>query len=313
MTVSLDVLTLGAVNRANHSQLGAAGKGLNVAHILSELGINGVASGFLGSDNDEIFRHLFVSHADFKSVDGVGCMIDSFVKVAGSTRTNIKIVDANGCTTDINGKGFVVNAANKQALFDKLLSLTKNADVVLLAGSLPQGFDVADFDELLTLLTTHHDKVAVDVSGQALQVAFKHRLWLIKPNQHELSEAFGHTITTLDEQMAALNSITGSIQHILVSMGEKGVHWFDNRQEPTVIYKATPPTMTVKSTVGAGDTMVAGMIFGLLKEDLPADKVLAKATALSAYVVSIVDVKVPNSIELGRLIEQTQVSQIHQA
>lgn len=309
MTVSLDVLTLGAVNRANHSQLGAAGKGLNVAHILSELGINGVASGFLGSDNDEIFRHLFISHADFKSVDGIGCMTDSFIKVLGSTRTNIKIVDGAGCTTDINGKGFSVSNDDKQALFDVLPSLAKNANAVLVAGSLPQGFDAADFDKLLTLLTACHDKVAVDVSGQALKVALKHSLWLIKPNNHELSEAFGYTITTLDEQIKALNSITGKIKHILVSMGEQGVHWFDNRKEPTLIYKAVPPKMTVKSTVGAGDTMVAGMIFGLLK-DLPAPKVLAKATALSAYVVSIVDVKVPNSIELDRLIGQTQVSQI---
>ena len=312
MTITLENLTLGAVNRASDSQLTAAGKGLNVAHILSELGVNAMASGFLGSENDGIFNHLFEQHADFKSVEGVGRMTDGFVRVSGGTRTNIKLVD-NGRTTDINGKGFVVNVQDKQSLFAKLPSLVRLADAVLVAGSLPQGFDVADFDTLLTLLTQHHDKVAVDVSGQALQTTLKHNLWLIKPNNDELSEAFGKPITTLDEQMTALSGIDGQIEHILVSMGDKGVHWFDNTGNQLTVYKATPPKMTVKSTVGAGDTMVAGMIFGLLNA-LPSTTLLAKATALSAYVVSIVGVKVPHSIELDRLIGQTQVVQIsHQS
>lgn len=305
MTITLETLTLGVVNRALSSQLGAAGKGLNVAHVLSELGVDGVASGFLGLENDEIFKHLFVSHQDFKSVDGVGRMTDKFVRVAGETRTNVKLVDG-GRTTDINGKGFVVSSADKQAFFAQLPALVKFADAVLVAGSLPQGFDAKDFDELLTLLTSLHDKVAVDVSGDALKVTLNHRLWLIKPNHDELSQAFGHTITTLDEQISALDTIQGDIANILVSMGEQGVHWFKKIDDDRLIYKAIPPKMTVKSTVGAGDTMVAGMIFGLLKQ-LTDEEVLRRATALSAYAVSVIGVKVPNSIELNQLMIQTTV------
>lgn len=308
MTMTLETLILGAVNRANSSQLGAAGKGLNVAHVLSELGINGVASGFLGLDNDEIFKHLFINHQDVKSIDGVGRMTDEFVRVAGSTRTNVKLVDG-GRTTDINGKGFMVNDDDKQALFALLPALVKSADAVLVAGSLPQGFDSKDFDVLLRLLSGLHDKVAVDVSGDALKVALGHRLWLIKPNSDELSQAFGRVITTLDEQQAALATIGGNIANILVSMGEQGVHWFKKSQGGSLIYKAIPPKMSVVSTVGAGDTMVAGMIFGLLKQ-LTDEETLLRATALSAYAVTVVGVKVPHSIELGQLMAQTLIQKL---
>lgn len=303
MTITVESLTLGAVNRATATQTTPAGKGLNVAHVLSELGVNGVASGFLGSDNDELFKALFDSHADFKSVKGVGKMTDGFVKVAGQTRTNVKLVD-NGRTTDVNGQGFMVSEADKEVLFAKLGSLTKDVDAVLVAGSLPQGFTPADFDKLLAQLSAQHDKVAVDVSGEALKVALTHKLWLIKPNNDELSAVFGGDMTKLANQKVAIAQIA-DIANIVVSMGDKGVHWFTKEG----IYRATPPKMTVKSTVGAGDTMVAGMMFGLLSDKTPSD-ILAFATALSAYAVSIVGVGVPDPLTMNALLSQTQVQPI---
>lgn len=307
MTVTLQSLTLGAVNRATHSQTTPAGKGLNVAHVLSELGVNGVASGFLGSDNDELFRALFASHLDFKSVKGIGKMTDGFVKVAGQTRTNVKLVD-NGRTTDINGQGFTVTVGDKNELFAKLDTLVQGVDAVLVAGSLPNGFSGDDFDQLLHALTSKHDKVAVDVSGEALKIALNHKLWLIKPNNDELSAVFGGDMTVLDNQKVAISQIP-SIKNILVSMGDKGVHWFGKES----LYRATPPTVSVKSTVGAGDTMVAGMIFGLLtqeEEQKSNEDVLRFATALSAHAVTVVGVNVPNPLTLNELLSQTQVEQL---
>lgn len=307
MTITLQSLTLGVVNRAMHSQTTPAGKGLNVAHVLSELGVNGVASGFLGSDNDELFRALFASHVDFKSVEGIGKMTDGFVKVAGQTRTNVKLVD-NGRTTDINGQGFTVAVSDKNELFAKLDTLVQSVDAVLVAGSLPNGFSGDDFDQLLHALTSKHDKVAVDVSGEALKIALNHKLWLIKPNNDELSAVFGGDMTVLDNQKVAISQIP-SIKNILVSMGDKGVHWFCQEN----LYRATPPTVSVKSTVGAGDTMVAGMIFGLLTqedEQKSNEDVLRFATALSAHAVTVVGVNVPNPLTLNELLSQTQVEQL---
>lgn len=297
MTVSVDGLRVGEVNRALSSQSDAAGKGLNAAQILADLGIDTIASGFLGADNAAIFEQLFT---DRQTMQG-GSVQDGFVRVAGETRTNIKITD-NSTTTDINGKGFLVSDADKQMLFKQLGDLAKECQAVLVAGSLPQGFDVGDFDKLLSALTAACDKVAVDVSGDALKVAFKHKLWLIKPNDDELFEVFHKPAKILQEQRALIVDL--DIDNVIVSMGSQGVNWFAGDK----VYQATPPKMTVVSTVGAGDTLVAGMMAGLLQglDDLSA---LARATALSANAVSIVGFRAANDDELSRLLPQVEVRQ----
>ena len=307
LTATVESFTLGKVNRTLSNELTPAGKGLNAAHIISELGGDSIAAGFLGADNDAIFKALFDSHAKYQGINGTGHMVDGFVRVEGLTRTNVKIVEAvhnEGRTTDINGQGFVVGDGDKISFFEKLPTLMANVDAVLIAGSLPRGFDVADFDKLLSILTTHHDKVAVDVSGDALKTALQHPLWLIKPNNDELSDAFGRTIVTLDEQLSAIATLP-HIRHILVSMGDQGVYYYVDEQ----IYRALPPQMTVVSTVGAGDTMVGAMLYALLSDKSLADA-LTLATALSAYAVSIVGVGVPDAPTLETLILQTTTQKL---
>lgn len=311
MTVSLDVLTLGAVNRATSSQLNAAGKALNGAHVLSDLGMNAVATGFLGADNDGIFKKFFDVREALHHQGEAGLLIDEFERVAGITRTNIKLVDdfyGIGRTTDVNGRGFVVEEMDKLHFFDRVSKLAKNADAVLVAGSLAVGFELSDFEHLLALLTDVHDKVAVDVSGEALKVAIKHKLWLIKPNNDELFEAFGVRADDFGSQVALFDELSCDIEHIFISMGSQGVHWIRGDKERE-FYHAVPPTMKVKSTVGAGDTFVAGMIFGLLQGEAP-EVVLARATALSAHAVSIVGVGVPDGERLTSLIKQVQIQKV---
>lgn len=312
MTVSLDVLTLGAVNRALSSQMDAAGKGLNAAQILADLGVNAVATGFLGGDNDGIFNRLFDERDALNHSENLGWVTDSFVRVAGITRTNIKladVVDGIGRTTDVNGQGFVVTETDKLHFFDQVAELAPACDAVLIAGSLATGFGLPDFDHLLALLTNIHGKVAVDVSGEALKIAMRYPLWLIKPNNDELFEAFGIRADGLDEQVALFDEIHSHIEHVFISMGEKGVHWLRQTPNGREMYGATPPVMIVKSTVGAGDTFTAGMIFGLLREDEPT-KALARATALSAHAVSIIGFKVPEQDVLTDLIEQVAVKKL---
>ncbi|MDO4440989.1 MAG: 1-phosphofructokinase family hexose kinase [Moraxella sp.] len=301
MTVAVDGLSVGSVNRATDTWSNAAGKGLNAAQILSDLGFETLSSGFLGADNAAIFDKLFAEREQLAQSKDVGSVRDAFVRVAGQTRTNIKLIDG-GTTTDINGKGFVVNAADKARLIQKIADVAGECDAILVAGSLPQGFNEQDFDELLTFLTSIHDKVAVDVSGRALTIALKHRLWLIKPNNDELFEVFGEPADTLSEQAALVANL--NIDNVVVSMGEKGVHWFSKN-----IYRATPPTMTVKSTVGAGDTLVAGMMAGLLQNKAPQD-ILARATALSAHAVSIVGFKAADTDQLAQLLPQVVVQDV---
>ncbi len=312
MTVSLDVLTLGAVNRALAEQVDAAGKGLNVAQILADLGVNTMVTGFLGVDNDAIFNRLFDERDTLNHSENLGQVVDCFVRVAGTTRTNIKLADAIegvGRTTDVNGQGFVVTETDKLSFFEQVGELAKKADAILIAGSLAAGFDLLDFEHLLASLTNIHDKVAVDVSGEALKIALRYPLWLIKPNSDELFEAFGVRAETFDEQIALFNKIDAQVEHIFISMGSKGVNWLHHHDDECQMYQAIPPAMTVKSTVGAGDTFVAGMIFGLLRGDAPTDA-LIRATALSAHAVSIIGFEVPNTEELSSLMNQVQAKRL---
>lgn len=297
MTVVVENLSLGTVNRASTSQSDAAGKGLNSAQILADLGFDVLASGFLGAENASIFEQLF-AHRQSIADGQIGHVTDAFVRVSGATRTNIKLVD-NGTTTDINGRGFIVNHEDKAALLAKLTELAKDSQMVLVAGSLPQGFEVSDFDALLSALTAVNDKVAVDVSGAALKVALSHRLWLIKPNNDELTEVFQKPAQTLEQQTALLADLP--IENIVVSMGEAGVHWFSGAK----VYRSLPPKMTVKSTVGAGDTLVAGMMAGLAQNQ-SAEQTLVRATALSAHAVSIVGFKAATEQQLSQLLPQIQ-------
>lgn len=312
MTVGLDELKLGAVNRANTSQMNAAGKGLNGAQILADLGMDTVATGFLGGDNDGLFNRLFGEREALNHSENLGWVVDGFVRVAGITRTNIKLTDdyyGIGRTTDVNGQGFVVTETDKVLFFEQVAQLAPTCDAVLIAGSLPSGFDLSDFEHLLIMLTNIHNKVAVDVSGEALKIAVKHKLWLIKPNNDELFEAFNVHTNSIDEQAALFDELHTDIDNIFISMGEEGVHWLRKTNDGRELYSAVPPVMKVKSTVGAGDTFVAGMIFGLLRDDKP-EMVLVHATALSAYAVTIAGVKVPKRELLKTLIEQVKVEKL---
>lgn len=298
MTIAVDGLKIGEVNRATNAQLDAAGKALNSAQVLADLGIDCVASGFLGKENDAPFIKLFADRRTPAAIE------DQFVRVDGQTRTNIKLVD-HGTTTDVNGKGFWVTDADKAKLLQKISHLSASCDAVLIAGSLPQGFEAADFRQLIDAVMAVNPKLAVDVSGEALKVAITYPLWLIKPNSDELTEAFGLACQTPDEQRALLAAVGARIEHVVISMGEKGVHWF----APEASYHATPPKVMVKSTVGAGDTLVAGMIQGLLNGEQDA-QVLTQAVALSAHAVSIVGFGVADPERLATLMAQVQINRI---
>lgn len=300
MTLNVPTLQIGAVNRVAHSQTHAAGKGLNVAQILHGLGHDVVVSGFWGAENRAPLEHL----CQQKNEGSAPKFVNEFVLVDGNTRTNIKVVDDVGVTTDINGQGFVVNAKNKEALYDKIKALIELGNIhrVVISGSLPQGFLLEDFENLLALV--EHLPVACDVSGEALKLCLTKRLWLIKPNDEELASATGKACSTLDLQAQLLKDLNAQIDHVLISQGELGVNWFFTNE----CLHANPPPIKIASTVGAGDTLLAGMVHALTSESDNKQK-LALATALSAHAVSIVGFGVPDEARLAELLSNTTVTE----
>ncbi|WP_313085576.1 1-phosphofructokinase [Pseudomonas sp.] len=287
LTVQLPALRLGEVNRSDSLQVHAAGKGLNVAQVLADLGHEVTVTGFLGEGNPQAFELLFAARG----------FADEFVRVPGETRSNIKLAEADGQVTDVNGPGLTAGEAHCTELLARLERLAPVHDVVVVAGSLPQGIDTQWFVRLLQALASLGARVALDTSGAALREALATTPWLIKPNEHELAEARG--IDLSDPQALAREATrlqAEGIDHVVVSQGAAGVSWFATG----AAWHAQPPEVPVVSTVGAGDSLLAGMLHGLL-EGWPAERTLAHATAIAAQAVGQVGFGITDTDGLAAL------------
>ncbi|MNM66025.1 Tagatose-6-phosphate kinase [compost metagenome] len=295
ITVSLDALRPGHVNRSQAQHSHAAGKGLNVAQVLADLGHSVTVGGFLGRDNLQPFEAL---------IDWRG-FADCFIRVPGETRSNIKLVEADGRVTDINGQGPEVDEAAQIALMGRLQQVAAGHDAVVVAGSLPRGISADWFRQLLEQLKALGLKVALDSSGEALRVGLQSAPWLVKPNTEELGEVLGLAVHSPAEQRAAAERLLAAgIEHVVVSEGEQGVSWFAR----DLLLHARPPKVRVASTVGAGDSLVAGMVHGLLQGEAPA-QTLRRATAIAAQAVTQVGFGIRDREQLARFEAAVQLTE----
>lgn len=295
ITIGLDTLRPGQVNRSQAQHSHAAGKGLNVAQVLADLGHSVTVGGFLGRDNLQPFEAL---------IDGRG-FTDCFVRVSGETRSNIKLVEADGRVTDINGQGPEVDEAARSALLHRLEQIAPGHDAVVVAGSLPRGISADWFRQLLERLKAQGLKVVLDSSGEALRVGLQSAPWLVKPNTEELGEVLGLAVDNLAQQRAAAKRLLDSgVEHVVVSAGEQGVTWFSR----DLALQARPPKVQVASTVGAGDSLVAGMVHGLLLAEAPA-QTLTRATAIAAQAVTQVGFGIHDREHLAQLEAAVQLTE----
>ncbi len=286
LTVQLPALHLGEVNRSDNLQVHAAGKGLNVAQVLADLGHQLTVTGFLGEANAQPFEQLFAARG----------FTDEFVRVAGETRSNIKLAEADGRITDINGPGLEVGAAQRDELLARLEHLVPGHELVVVAGSLPRGVEVPWFVEMLQRLARLGARVALDTSGAALREGLALSPWLIKPNEEELAQA--RDLDPADAQALAdeARRLNARIEHVVMSQGAAGVSWFS----PAAAWHAQPPKVRVVSTVGAGDSLLAGMLHGLLA-GWPAERTLAHATAIAAQAVGQIGFGITDRAQLAEL------------
>ncbi|WP_213875317.1 1-phosphofructokinase [Pseudomonas sp. dw_358] len=287
LTVELSALQVGQVNRSEGLHSHAAGKGINVAQVLADLGHRLTVSGFLGEDNQQPFVNLFEQRG----------FVDEFIRVPGETRSNIKLAERSGQVTDLNGPGAFVDDQAQAALLARLEQIAGQFDAVVVAGSLPRGVSVAWLQALLERLAERGLKVALDTSGAALRAGLNTRPWLIKPNTEELADVLGTPVDTVQQQAAVARQLHASgVQHVVISQGAEGVNWFSLKGA----WHAQPPKVQVASTVGAGDSLLAGMLHGLLIEAAP-EQSLILATAIAAMAVSQIGFGIPSTEQLAQL------------
>jgi 1-phosphofructokinase len=272
-TVWVPGFRAGEVNRVARDQLTPGGKGVNVAAVLASLGVRSTVGGFIGADNAALFETFF----------GERGMVDRFVRVSGRTRTGIKVIDEDaGATTDINFPGLRPAAADVEELVARLASDAAGARWVALCGSLPPGVDADIYGKLTEVAEAAGASVALDTAGAALAAGVPAHPTLVKPNRAELEELVGRAIPDDDALLATADELrTSGSAMVIVSLGADGALFVTDQGAVT----ARPPQVAVVSTVGAGDSMVAGMIAADLR-GLPLAEAAALATACSVVAVS---------------------------
>lgn len=287
LTVRLARLEPGEVNRSETLLTHAAGKGVNVAQVLADLGHQLTVGGFLGADNPQAFDALIARRG----------FADAFIRVPGETRSNIKIAEQDGRVTDINAPGPQVSEQAQQALLNQLTLIAPGHDAVVVAGSLPRGVSAQWLHDVLVQLKGLGLKVALDTSGEALRAGLRAGPWLVKPNTEELADALDCPTDSLEQQRQAAQRLHAQgVEHVVVSHGADGVNWFS----PTLAMHATPPKVSVASTVGAGDSLLAGMLHGLLSGEGP-EQTLRRATAIAAMAVTQIGFGISDDAQLAHL------------
>lgn len=248
-TVEIPGMALDTVNRVTSMRTDPGGKGINVSKVIAKLGGESCAVGILGGESG---RTLLAA------LEREG-LRTHFRFVEGQTRTNLKIIDrALHTNTDINEPGLTVSPADLDALLRDLLGMVREGDIVVLAGSLPQG---APQDTYRVWTAACHEKgarVCLDADGVLLAEGLKAAPYLIKPNEDELSRLVGHRLTDTDELIAeGRRLLKGGVTRVVISLGERGALYLRGNE---VLY-AEGLSVPVGSTVGAGDSVVAALAY----------------------------------------------------
>ncbi|MDR0621998.1 MAG: 1-phosphofructokinase [Deltaproteobacteria bacterium] len=262
--VNLDDLTPGATNRSREETIIWGGKGINVSRVLKNLGFESVALGFIAG---------FTGQALANGLRTLGIRTEFIELDKGLTRINVKVKAKE--ETEINGTGPTVSPKAIDILLARVAALNKG-DTLVMAGNIPPNVGQDIYERLLIALTGHGIMVVVDTSGPALKRVLKHQPTLVKPNLAELNEICGREAQTdLEITDNAKRLQDFGAQNVLVSMAAQGALLVQANGQTHRVESLSGP---VKNSAGAGDSLVAGYLAGLMME-LPPSLALALGAA----------------------------------
>ncbi|CUH94315.1 1-phosphofructokinase [Propionispora sp. 2/2-37] len=288
---------VGQLNRVENNRLDPAGKGVNVAKVIKALGQEVAVTGFLGKDNLVPFTNYFAAAG----------IIDHFIKVDGSTRVNMKIVDESTAeVTEINFPGVTCQAKDLAALELEIRLLAQQGGLFVFSGSLPKGVPDDIYGRYINLLHTFGCKVFLDSSGKALEEGIKGRPYAVKPNINELSQMVGRSLDSVDQvRQVADELLAGGIEQVTVSLGARGAMIVSKAGS----WLAEPPDVEVKSTVGAGDAMVAGLVLGEA-QSLPLERRIRLATATAVASVMLPGTQACTMSDVEHIMSLVKITEV---
>ncbi len=246
--LDVDEIRVNDANRVRMESLYAGGKGIDVSRAISHLGGESMALGFIGGHNGQIM-------VDLLKQESVTCY---FTPIAQETRRNVIVTTKiRRSQTILNARGPLVTAQEWRAFLRHLTLLDLSDSYVVMSGSLPRGIPPDAYWQIIRMVQSRGGRAILDSDGPAFKMGLKARPFAIKPNVNELRRLIGRPVrgeTALLRHAAELSP--RSVEIVLISRGRAGLLAVKGAER----WRAVPPSVTVRSTVGAGDSAVAGFV-----------------------------------------------------
>lgn len=256
--LNLDEFRQGEVNRTTEEQILPGGKGLNVSLVLTNLGVENTALGFIAGFTGKEIEHRVLKH---------GCRAD-FIEIpqqAGESFSRINVKLKADVESEINGQGPEISNGEIEGLYRKLDNL-REEDVLVLAGSIPASLPESVYMEIMKHIRDkgQKTKIVVDATGSLLFSVLKYQPFLVKPNKYELGEIFGVNIETEEDIVTYASRLQEmGAENVLISLAGDGALLMSSDGK---VWRMQPPPGKVVNSVGAGDSMVAGFLAGFLEQ-----------------------------------------------
>lgn len=295
--LTVDDIAFNTVLRAAEWRVDCGGKGFNVARMLRSLGVSSMALGFAAGKSGELLQ---------EKLRALGIETE-FVWVEGETRTNVSIVSAeNGRYVKVNEPGPAISKADLDKLARQVADRVQAGDWWVLAGSLPPGVSPAYYSELIAIIRSAGAKVFLDTSDEALRQSCAAGPQLVKPNAEEAHALTGLPVST-PEEIAAVGAAIQDMgpESVVISMGDKGALLVDGGNA----WLASTPKIVERNPIGAGDSMVAGMVWGLSRGDAMPDA-LCKGIACGAATAGQSGTSVGTLEQVNELLPKVRLTKI---
>jgi 1-phosphofructokinase len=287
-TLEVEELRRGEVVRAHADRSDPGGKGVNVSRALAANGYPSRAVLPLGGADGALLAALLTS---------LGIEVAA-VPIADAIRSNVTVVEPDGTVTKLNAPGPRLSVVEVEALLERAVAVTDGAAWVVASGSLAPGTADDLYARLTAAVRPAGARVAVDTSGPALQTVLAARPDVLKPNEEELSEVTGMVPETLGDVVLAANELRSKgVGSVLVSLGPSGAVLVDEGQA----FHAESGVIVPRSTVGAGDALLAGF----LAAGGAGPEALAEGVAWGAAACVLPGTAVPGPGDLQRDLVQT--------
>ena len=296
-TIDIEAMDQGGLNRIQHVEYDAGGKGINVSKTIRQLQGKSIATGFLGGNAGKTIENVL--HTQGIDAD--------FVWVEGETRTNTKVVEKNGTVTELNEPGPEISSAQIDQLMNKLMGYAKEDTLFVLAGSVPSSVEKNIYKKMIEKLHETGAKVLLDADGDLFVNALEAGPDIIKPNKVELEEyaGVGHDTSLKDIAGIAKNLMNKGVATVAVSLGSEGALII----RPDNQVKAPGLKVKAHSTVGAGDAFVAALAYSW-DEKLDFTEMVKTCMATSAGAVTTIGTKPPTKEVIEELKKQVKIEEI---